>query len=130
MRYWSPFQAHAEWMAELREFICGNGDMDPERAGRDDQCELGVWLYGEGRRYRHLEEYDNARQIHAALHQHAAQVVTLVRAGRRTEAAAHVAPAGPLRKKSAALIKSFARLKRKIAPVRPAGRDGQRSATV
>jgi hypothetical protein len=126
MHYWSPFRAHAEWMAELREFIYGNGDMEPERVARDDLCELGAWFYGEGKRYRHLEEYDNARQIHAALHRHAAHVVTLVRAGRRTEAAALVAPGGPLRNESAALIRSFARLNRKIAPVRRAGRGPTR----
>lgn len=129
MHYWSPFRAHAEWMAELREFIYGNGDMEPERIARDDQCELGEWLYGEGKRYRHLEEYDNARQIHAALHRHAADVVILVRIGRRTEAAAHVAAGGKLRKISAALVKAFSRLNRKIVPTKRMATRGERSAT-
>lgn len=129
MHYWSPFRAHAEWMAELREFIYGNGDMEPERVARDDQCELGEWLYGEGKRYRHLEEYDNARQIHAALHRHAAHVVILVRIGRRTEAAAHVAPGGKLRKMSAALVKAFSRLNRRIVPAKRMATRGERAAT-
>jgi hypothetical protein len=116
-------------MAELREFIYGNGDMEPERIARDDQCELGEWLYGEGKRYRHLEEYDNARQIHAALHRHAADVVILVRIGRRTEAAAHVAAGGKLRKISAALVKAFSRLNRKIVPTKRMATRGERSAT-
>ncbi len=130
MHYWSPFRAHAEWMAELREFIYGNGDMEPERVARDDQCELGEWLYGEGKRYRHLEEYDNARQIHAALHRHAAHVVILVCIGRRTEAAAHVAPGGKLRKMSAALVKAFSRLNRRIVPAKRMGKGGERSAVL
>ena len=116
-------------MAELREFIYGNGDMEPERVARDDQCELGEWLYGEGKRYRHLEEYDNARQIHAALHRHAAHVVILVRIGRRTEAAAHVAPGGKLRKMSAALVKAFSRLNRRIVPAKRMATRGERAAT-
>jgi methyl-accepting chemotaxis protein len=127
MHYWSPFRAHAEWMAELREFIYGNGDMESERVARDDQCELGEWLYGEGMRYRHFEEYDNARQIHAALHRQAARVVDLVRIGKRTEAAAHVAPGGKLRKMSAALVKAFTRLNRRIVPARRMGEGGERS---
>ncbi len=130
MHYWSPFRAHAEWMAELREFIYGNGNMVSERVARDDLCELGEWLYGEGKRFRHLEEYDNARQVHAALHRHAAHVVNLVRIGRRTEAAAHVAPGGKLRKKSAALVKAFARLNRKIVPARKVGKGGQHVAAL
>lgn len=129
MHYWSPFRAHAEWMAELREFIYGNGTMESEHVARDDQCELGNWLYGEGKRYRHLEEYDNARQIHAALHRHAAQVVDLVRIGRRTEAAAHVAPGGKLRKMSGALVKAFAQLNRRIVSARRVGKGDERSAT-
>ena len=128
MHYWSPFRAHAEWMAELREFIYGNGTLESERVASDDQCELGRWLYGEGTRYRHLAEYDNALQIHAALHRHAAQVVDLVRIGRRTEAAAHVAPGGKLRKMSAALVKAFAQLNRRILPARRLGKGGERSA--
>jgi hypothetical protein len=115
-------------MAELREFIYGNGTLEPERVARDDQCELGEWLYGEGMRYRHLEEYDNARKIHATLHRHAAQVVDLVRIGRRTEAAAHVAPGGKLRKMSAALVKAFAQLNRRILPGKRIGKGGERSA--
>lgn len=130
MHYWSPFRAHAEWMAELREFIYGNGEMDPEYVARDDRCELGQWLYGEGMRYSHLEEYDHAVQLHAALHRHAAHVVNLVRTGRRTEAMAHVETGGKLRKMSAALIKSFARLNRRITPAKRAGNGGEHVATL
>jgi hypothetical protein len=114
MQYWSPFRAHAEWMAMLREFIYGNGDMEPEHVARDDQCEIGAWLYGDGKRYRHLQEYENAREVHAQLHCHAAHVVILVRVGRRTEAAANIAQGGELRKLSSTLVKAFTRLNRRI----------------
>ena len=95
MQYWSPFRAHAEWMAGLREFIYGNGHMEPEHVSRDDKCEIGAWLYGDGKRYRHLREYEDAREVHAELHRHAGDVVILVRAGHRTEAGANIAP-GPV----------------------------------
>ena len=130
MQYWSPFRAHAEWMAGLREFIYGNGHMEPEHVSRDDKCEIGAWLYGDGKRYRHLREYEDAREVHAELHRHAGDVVILVRTGRRTEAAADIAPGGRLRKLSSALVKAFTRLNRRIVASRRAGEADEHPAVL
>ncbi len=123
MRYWSPLAAHAAWMTHLREYIYGSGRMDAATVARDDECEIGRWLYGDGSRFRHLREYQHALRVHAAFHRRAAKVVNMVDHGRRLEAAADLAPGGDLRDLSKDLAQAFIRLNRKIV-----GSD-RRSAT-
>jgi hypothetical protein len=101
-------------MTELREYIYGAGEMDPETVARDDDCEIGRWLYGEGSKYRRLREYRHARDVHAAFHRRAAEVVAMAEGGRRLEAAAELAPGGELRTLSAALVRAFNLLNKRL----------------
>ena len=104
-------------MTRLREYIYGSGRMDAETVARDDNCEIGRWLYGDGSRFRQLREYQHALRVHAAFHRRAAKVVRMVDHGRRLEAAADLAPGGDLRGLSGELIRAFIQLNRKIVAV-------------
>lgn len=101
-------------MTHLREYIYGTGYMDAETVTRDDECEIGRWLYGDGSRFRQLHEYRHALRVHAAFHRRAAKVVNMVDHGRRLEAAADLAPGGDLRGLSGDLARAFIQLNRKI----------------
>ena len=114
MRYWSPLGAHAQWIARLREFIYGVGEMDSDIVAQDDKCELGQWIHGAGKRYQKLEEFRRAKETHKAFHRRAAKVVRMVNRGRRLEAAADLAPGGELRGLSVELTNTFSALNRKI----------------
>lgn len=102
-----PLRAHAEWLAQLREYVYGAGTPDLHALVRDDQCELGRWIYNDAVRFRHLPEYEAARQAHAYFHAEAAQVVRLMQAGRRHEAAVAIERGGPLQNRSATMIRAF-----------------------
>lgn len=108
-------RAHAEWIVHLREYVYGLGTLDVQVIMRDDQCDLGRWIYGEATPYRHLPEYEAARQAHALFHAEAAQVVNLLEAGRRHEAALALDRGGRLRNRSAAMVRSFIRLSERLA---------------
>lgn len=41
-------QKHAEWKLKFRSAISRKEQMDAETIGKDNCCQLGVWLYGEG----------------------------------------------------------------------------------
>jgi hypothetical protein len=101
-------------MTQLREYIYGAGRMDGEAVARDDDCEIGRWLYGDGLKYRELSEYEHARDLHAAFHRRAAKVVTMVDRGRRLEAAADLAPGGELRRLSGSLVRAFNQLNKRL----------------
>ncbi len=114
-----PLRAHAEWLAQLREYVYGAGAPDVRILVRDDQCELGQWIYNDAVRFRHLPEYEAARQAHASFHAEAAEVIRLMQAGRRHEAALAIERGGPLQIRSATMIRTFLwlghRLSRAIA---------------
>ena len=40
--------AHHVWKTHLKTVISGKGRIDADRAGRDDCCEIGRWLRGDG----------------------------------------------------------------------------------
>jgi len=101
-------------MSRLREYIYGTGQLDRTAVARDDDCEIGRWLYGEGLKYQKLSEYRHARDLHAAFHRRAAKVVGMVDRGRRLEAAADLAPGGELRDLSASLAQAFNRLNKRL----------------
>lgn len=107
-------RAHAEWVVHLREYIYGSGDLDVRVIMRDDECDLGRWVYGEGACYHHLPEYETARLAHAAFHADAAQAVRLVQAGRRHEAGLEIGYGGRLRNRSAMMVRSFLRLSQRL----------------
>lgn len=43
--------AHNHWKMRLRLYLKGAADpgIDPKTAHKDDQCELGKWIHGQGR---------------------------------------------------------------------------------
>jgi leucyl aminopeptidase (aminopeptidase T) len=110
-----PLRAHAEWLAQLREHVYGAGAPDVRILVRDDQCELGRWIYNDAARFRSLPEYEAARQAHAAFHDEAAEVIRLMRAGRRHEAALAIERGGPLQNRSATMIRRLVWLSHRLS---------------
>lgn len=110
-----PLRAHAEWLAQLREYVYGAGAPDTRILVRDDQCELGRWIYNDAARFRSLPEYEAARQAHATFHAEAAEVIRLMQAGRRHEAALAIERGGPLQNRSATMIRRFLWLSHRLS---------------
>lgn len=42
-------QKHMYWKIEFRDAISNQGEMDAVTIAKDNCCELGKWLYGEGK---------------------------------------------------------------------------------
>lgn len=42
-------QKHMDWKIEFRDTICNQGEMDAVTIAKDNCCELGKWLHGEGK---------------------------------------------------------------------------------
>lgn len=110
-----PLRAHAEWLAQLREYVYGAGAPDVRILVRDDQCDLGRWIYNDASRFRSLPEYEAARQAHASFHAEAAEVIRLMQAGRRHEAALAIERGGPLQNRSATMIRRFLWLSHRLS---------------
>ncbi len=85
----TAIDAHIHWKDRLKDAIDGvSGEhLDAGLIGRDDQCTLGKWIYGEGgRHYRGQYEFEQLRAHHAAFHHAAADVLRTVQHGDVEEA--------------------------------------------
>lgn len=78
--------AHSAWKNRLKDHIMKNEPLDAATIAKDDQCELGKWIYGEGRKYSSRSEYADVKQKHARFHAVTAEVVRKAAALKKEEA--------------------------------------------
>ena len=79
--------AHNLWKGRLRASLSGGALPDEEMVRRDDACDLGKWIHGEGRQCQEMLEYKEILSAHARFHQAAGDVIKLVKASKTLEAA-------------------------------------------
>jgi len=106
----SAINAHVNWKLRLSRYLAGEGEaLDPRIVGRDDQCELGKWIHGEGRSHAKRPEFAALRTEHATFHRRASEVV---QAGMRGETlGAQDLLAGPYSEASRVVVLTIGRLK-------------------
>ena len=83
--------AHERWKSDLLRYLQGQSAEAPQPDGTcgDDGCELGRWLGGDGqKRFGRNALFSDLRTLHETFHRHAASVVALHQAGRRSDARA------------------------------------------
>jgi methyl-accepting chemotaxis protein len=77
---------HRGWIKNLRDYLDGQninlkaGDHDHEN------CALGKWIYGEGKKFSESDNYKKLESIHHAFHSHAKAIIELKDAGNIAEA--------------------------------------------
>ena len=83
MSFNDAMAAHIVWKLRLTRFIDGVGDevFDSAAVARDDLCDLGKWIYGEGSKYRTMPAYEGLMNKHAEFHRHAAEVLRIMQDG-------------------------------------------------
>lgn len=82
-------QRHMEWKVKFRTAITKQEQMDVSTIEKDNCCELGKWLYGEGKtQCSSLGSYATVLGKHAAFHVEAGKVAATINAKKYTEAEA------------------------------------------
>ena len=83
----SALEKHAEWKVKLRSAIANREQLDAPSIGRDDCCELGRWLHGDGKaRFGTQREFQSVVALHKAFHAEAGRVSALINDGKYSEA--------------------------------------------
>lgn len=80
----AAIEAHVRWKVRLEAHIAGTGeeDLNADVVGRDDQCALGKWIYGEGgQQFSDHPGFQELKDIHTEFHQNAGKVITLADSG-------------------------------------------------
>ncbi|HJV22628.1 MAG TPA: CZB domain-containing protein [Holophagaceae bacterium] len=86
MDFEEAMAAHRKWKSHLRLHIDGSSTdrMEPDLIGRDDLCDLGRWIHGEGAATMAAKpEFRTMRGAHARFHQVAAEVLRKSKEGDR-----------------------------------------------
>jgi hypothetical protein len=106
-------QTHAQWKVKLRAAIAKQQKMDVVTLSRDDCCELGQWLHGEGRtQFGRLGSHGDCVKKHVTFHSEVAKVATAVNAA-HYQAAENMLGAGtPYAQASSALAVAFMHLRK------------------
>jgi len=74
-------QTHAQWKTKLRTAIAKREQLDIQSLSRDDCCELGQWLHGEGKtRYGKLAAHGDCVHKHLAFHAEVSKIAKTVNA--------------------------------------------------
>jgi hypothetical protein len=67
---------HIAWKSRIRDHVAGRGKpLNASDIDRDDLCDLGGWLMGEGKVYASLPAWQALREAHQRFHSCAAEVV-------------------------------------------------------
>ena len=85
----SAIGKHAEWKMKLRAAISKQETLDAATISKDNCCELGKWLHGDGKaKFGRLASFTECMTKHAAFHVEAGKVATTINAKKYPEASA------------------------------------------
>lgn len=83
------FKAHGEWKMKFRLAMASHEQMDAATIAKDNCCNLGKWLHGEGKlKYVKLNSFKDCVDKHAAFHQEACKVAEAINSKQYTKAEA------------------------------------------
>jgi methyl-accepting chemotaxis protein len=77
--------AHVNWKLRIHALLTGKlpEKLDPTSIARDNVCELGKWIYGEGKVKMPAAQHATLVAAHGAFHKEAARIVSEVYAGHK-----------------------------------------------
>ena len=90
MNFEDAIAAHIKWKVRLSQFIDGTSaeKLSSAVVCKDNMCDLGKWIYGDGAKYKTAPHYQNLVKKHANFHICAADVVKKVETGDKAGAKA------------------------------------------
>ncbi|MFH0903295.1 MAG: CZB domain-containing protein [Pseudomonadota bacterium] len=103
--------AHFAWFKRLREAVVeGESRFPPESLERDNQCDLGKWIYDDLGSICDRGLYNRIRETHATFHRQASQVLRMALDGDTTRAAKEIEVTSELGKLSGRLVMLLRRI--------------------
>jgi len=108
--------AHEEWTTTFRNAIANLETLDAVTLSADNCCDLGQWLYGEGKRlFGKLPIHAHCVATHKLFHQEAGKIAEAINAKNFVDADSMLATHTPFSETSKALAAAILRLKKDAA---------------
>lgn len=115
MNFDTAVEAHMAWKIKFRVAMQNRQQLDEASIGRDNCCELGKWLHGEGSiRHGGLPSFAPCVQKHAEFHREAAQVAHAINRGEFARAEALLGPSSSYSSASGAVVLHLGKLRREV----------------
>ena len=109
-------EKHAEWKVKLRSAITRQQTLDTPTIAKDNCCQLGKWLYGEGRaKFGNRTEFGSLMSLHKTFHAEAAGISELINDKKYAEASRAIGDKTAYDKASRSVINAINALKRVAA---------------
>jgi hypothetical protein len=89
LNFMTAIDAHMKWKTRLESYIQGSSkeDLQVDAICRDDQCQLGRWIYGTGgEQFSSIETFGDMKSQHANFHACAGKVLSVAQLGRKEDA--------------------------------------------
>lgn len=113
MKLDNAVETHAQWKTKLRSAISKHEQLDISSLSRDDCCELGQWLHGEGKqKYGKLAAHGDCVHKHVLFHHEVTKIAKTVNAKNYSLAENMLGAGSDYAKASSALGVSFLRLRK------------------
>ncbi len=78
----NAISVHVQWKSKLTAFIARpDNSLNADSVAKENQCELGQWLYGEGRAHSKLPEFAKVASDHQRFHKAAGEVIRKAQSG-------------------------------------------------
>ena len=108
--------AHSRWEKRLADLIEGESTevLDPEKVGRDDQCDLGKWIQSVPPEVQKDSDFGKLVAEHSAFHHQAALITRLVQKGDLVSARDGIGLSSEYLRKSTAVINLIGTLRHRI----------------
>jgi len=115
MNFDDAIAAHIKWKVRLTQFIDGTGTekLVSTTVCKDNLCDLGKWVYGDGMKFKGLPHYQDLVKKHANFHICASEVVKKVEGGDKSGAKS--ALGGPFAVASKETVTAIMELKKEAA---------------
>lgn len=111
----NAIQAHGAWKQKLSNYIQNpDKSLKHEDVCLDNKCPLGKWIYGEGSKYSHLNEFQKLKPAHAKFHKEAAEIVKKANSGAKVTEEMALSASSPFTNASKEVASIILSLKSKI----------------
>lgn len=115
MDFDEAIRAHSSWKMKLSNYIRKpDKSIKAEEVTQDNKCDLGKWIYGEGKKYESFSEFGILKSEHAKFHKCAADVVKKADLGQSVSEDVQLGGNSDFSKASNAVVSALMAMRRKI----------------
>jgi len=112
MDFDSAINAHVQWKTKLSNYLNKpDRSLNPAVVSSDQNCELGKWLHGDGKKHSGLEGFSTLVTEHTRFHKAAGEIIRKADAGEKVSEEMALGGTSDFSKTSAAVIRHLMQLK-------------------